>query len=198
MFTPVRKNVFRWETPWPVDNVNMVGHLILRNSKCILIDPPHVPGLVDSVKRLGDSVAIILTSQNHTRGTKYIASKTGATVYLPEQNPKAVEPSELLAVKEIGEFEKYGVGDLLGMKVFKDFYDFALLTEERELIVSDNARGTFDGKLVLYPEFNPPSPPNETIHREFKKLVQESGATSLLAGHGCDILGNLQELTTRL
>ena len=199
MLTPVRKNAFRWETPWPVSNLNMVGHLIVRDSRCVLFDPPTVPGLVDAVKKLGDSTVIILTSQNHTRGTKYIASKTGAKVYVPEMDERAVEPVELLAVKDIGEFEKYNVGDLLGMRVFKDFYDFALLTEEKELVVSDNVRGTADGRLVLFPESGePPGPPNETVHREVKKLVQESGATSLLAGHGYDILGNLQELAAKL
>lgn len=200
MFVPVRKNVFRWETPLPQKDLNMVGHLILKDSTSILIDPPHVPGLVESVKRLGDSVVIILTSQNHTRGTKYIASKTGATVYLPEQDPRAVDPKEALAVKEIGDFRKYGEGELLGMKVFKDFFDYALLTERRELIVSDNGTGTIDGKLLLYPEYMPDEPPNpnDTIHKEFKKLVQKSGAVSLLAGHGYDIHGNLQELAATL
>jgi hypothetical protein len=200
VLTPIRKNAFRWETPFPVKDLNMVGHLILRDSTCILFDPPCVPGLVDSVKRLGDNVAIILTSQNHTRGTKYIASKTGATVYIPEQDPRAVDPKELLAVKEIGEFQKYREGEVLGMKVFKDFYDFAILTDEKELVVSDNATGTADGRLLCYPEYTPDEPPepNATIHGEFKKLVQRSGATSLFAGHGYDIRGNLQELAARL
>lgn len=196
---PVRRNVFRWETPFPQNNQNLVGHLILSDSTCILVDPPCVPGLVESIRRLGHSFVIILTSQNHTRGTAYLASKTGAAVYIPEQDPRAVEPKEMLSVKEIEHFEKYGEGELLGMRVFKDFYDYALLTEEKELIVSDNGRGTSDGKLLLWPEFmDPAEPPNDTIHNEFKNLVQKSGAESLLAGHGFDIIGGLQELARGL
>lgn len=201
MFTPIRNNVFRWETPWPEGNVMLVGHQILKDTACILIDPPHVPGLIEALRRIGGQVAIILTTQNHTRGSKYIAFETGAKIYVPEQNPEAIEPGELVAVKVLSEFEKYSAGKVLGMKIFKDFEDFALLTEEKDLIVSDNARGTVDGKLALWPECNPhdpPYPPNEKVHREFKKLIQETGAVSLLAGHGYDIVGNLQELEKSL
>ncbi len=199
MLFPLRKGLFRWETQFPQNNQNLVGHIILKGSTCILVDPPYVQGLAESVKRLGDSFVIILTSQNHTRGTGYIASRTGAAVYIPDQDERAVDPRELISVKEIEKFEKYGEGELLGMKVFRDFYDFALLTEEKELIVSDNGRGSQDGKLLLWPEsMDPPEPPNETIHREFKELIRKSGATSLLAGHGYDIMENLQELAADL
>lgn len=199
MLNPIRKGLFSWETPFPQNNQNLVGHLIVEDSACILVDPPCVPGLIESVKRLGDPVTIILTSQNHTRGTGFIASKTEASVYLPEQEEGAIEPKELLAVKEIGEYKKYREGELLGMRVLKDFYDFALLTDAGELIVSDNARGSSDGKLLLWPEsMDPPGLPNETIHKEFKNLVQQSGASSLLSGHGYDIIGNLQGLARAL
>lgn len=201
MFSPVSRNVFRWETPWQEADLMMVGHLILKNSSCILVDPPYVSGLVESLKRLADSFSIVLTSQNHTRGTKYIASQIRVTIYVPEQEPDAIEPKELLSVKEIGSFEKYSEGSILGLKVLKDFADYALLTEEKELIVADNARGTASGKLVVWPECNPhdpPYPPNETIHREFKNIIQTTGAKSLLAGHGYDIIGNLQELAKDL
>lgn len=201
MFVPIRKDVFRWETPYPLNSQNLVGHIILRDSVCILVDPPHVPGLVEAVKRLCETTDIVLTSQNHLRGTAYIASMTGATVYVPEQDESAVEPGGLLALKTIGNYEKYVEGEVLGMKVFRDFYDFALLTPEGELIVSDNARGTPEGTLSLWPESMPdvpPNPPNENIHREFRQLVAESSATTLLSGHGCDIIGNLQELAEGL
>lgn len=199
MFTLIRNNVFRWETPFPQNNQNLVGHLILEDSKCILIDPPCVPGLVESVKRLGVPVSIILTSQNHTRGTAFIASKTGASVYLPEQDQRAVEPTEQLAVKEIKKFEKYTEGEILGLKAFKDFFDFALLTKAGELLVSDNARGSADGRLLLWPEsMDPPGPPEAKIHNEFKQLLKKTNAKSLLAGHGYDIIRNLQTLAEKL
>ena len=201
MFEPLTRNIFRWETPFPQNDQNLVGHLILRDSECILVDPPVVPGLVETVKRLGNRHSIVLTSQNHVRGTEYIASKTGATVYKPDQDQRAVDPRDLISVGEIKGAIKFGEGEVIGMKVMKDFYDFALITDDGVLLVSDNGRGTRDGKLVLWPEsmnFDPPEPPNETIHREFKDLVRKSGAQTLLAGHGYDIIGNLQELAEDL
>ncbi len=201
MFEPITRNVFRWETPFPLNDQNLVGHLIMRESECILIDPPVVPGLVETVKRLGTAHSIILTSQNHVRGTEYIASRTGATVYIPDQDQRAVDPRDQISIGEIKEAVKFGEGKVLGMKVLKDYYDFALVTEGGMLAVSDNGMGTVDGKLRLWPEsmnFDPPKPPNETIHREFKELVRKSGAHTLLAGHGYDIMGNLQELSDGL
>ena len=181
----------------------MFGHLFVRDSEIILIDPPLVPGLVESITRMGKPKAIILTAQNHIRGSKYIREKTGATVYVPDQDQRAVEPQDAQAVKEVDQFEKYstGTGNLLGFEVFKDFYDFALLTDHKELIIADNAKGSADGELLLYPEsvpHDPVHPANETIRREFKELVKKTGAVTLLAGHGYNIYGNLQDLADRL
>ena len=198
MFTPVRRDVFRWGTPDPEGDWNMFGHLFVRESEIILIDPPLVPGLVESITRMGKPKAIILTSQNHARGSRYIREKTGATVYVPDQNPKAVEPQDALAVKEIGEFETYSGGKLLGFEVFKDFNDFALLTDNKEIVIADNATGSADGRLLVYPEYvnhDPPYPPNETVLGEFKDLVKRTDAVTLLAGHGYNIYENLQDLT---
>ena len=202
MFSPVRKDVFRWGTPDPEGDWIMFGHLFVRDSQIILIDPPLIPGLIESITRMGKPKTIILTTQNHTRGSRHIREKTGATVYVPDQDPKAVEPQDALAAKEIGQFEKYtvGTGKLLGFEIFKDFYDFALLTDNKEIIIADNATGSADGRLLVYPEYvahDPPNPPNETVLREFKDLVKKTGAVTLLAGHGFNIYGNLQELADR-
>lgn len=200
MLSPVRRDVFRWGTPDPEGDWVMFGHLFARDSEIILIDPPLVPGLIQAISRIGKLSAIILTSQNHARGSKFIREKTGATVYVPDQDPRAVEPQDALAVKEIGQFEKYSTGKLLGFEVFKDFYDFALLTDNKEIIIADNAQGSADGRLLVYPEYvqhDPPNPPNETVLREFKDLVKKTGAVSLLAGHGYNIYGNLQDLASK-
>ena len=200
MFSPVRRDVFRWGTPDPEGDWMMFGHLFVRDSEIILIDPPLIPGLIESITRIGKPKAIILTSQNHTRGSKYIKEKTGATVYVPDQNPNAVEPQDALAVKEIGQFEKYNTGKLLGFEIFRDFNDFALLTDNKEIIIADNATGSADGKLLVFPEYiphDPPHPANATVLREFKDLVKKTGAVTLLAGHGYNIYGNLQDLANR-
>ncbi|MDA4127298.1 MAG: hypothetical protein OK452_08895 [Thaumarchaeota archaeon] len=202
MFSPVRSDVYRWGTPDPEADWMMFGHLFVRDSEIILIDPPYVPGLIESITRMGKPKAIILTSQNHARGSRYIREKTGATVYVPDQNPEAVEPQDALATKEIGQFEKYSAdtGKLLGFEIFKDFNDFALLTDQKEIIIADNVTGSADGRLLVYPEYvshDPPHPPNETVLRGFKDLVKKTGAVTLLAGHGQNIYGNLQDLANR-
>src|SRR3989442_7266892 len=200
MFSLVRRDVFRWGTPDPEGDWIMVGHLFVRDSEIILIDPPLIPGLIESITRVGKPKAIILTSQNHTTGSKYIKEKTGATGYVPYQNPNAVEPQDALAVKEIGQFEKYNTGKLLGFEIFRDFNDFALLTDNKEIIISDNATGSPDGKLLVFPEYiphDPPHPANATVRTEFKDLVKKTGAVTLLAGHGYNIYGNLQDLANR-
>jgi hypothetical protein len=92
MFSPVRRDVFRWGTPDPEGDWIMFGHLFVRDSEIILIDPPLIPGLIESISRIGKPKTIILTTQNHTRGSRHIREKTGATVYVPDQNPNAVEP----------------------------------------------------------------------------------------------------------
>jgi hypothetical protein len=43
-----------------------------------------------------------------------------------------------------------------------------------------------------------PALSDDTIHKEFKNLIKKTHATSLLAGRGFDILGNIQELAENL
>src|SRR5260370_444639 len=114
MFTPIREGVFRWSTPDPADDWMMVGHLLVRETGVVLVDPPMVPGLLEAAGRLGNLEAVLLTEQNHTRASRFIAKRAGIPVYLPETIPEAVEPSEAVKVKEIGDFEVYKTGSVRG------------------------------------------------------------------------------------
>ena len=76
MFTPVRKDVWRWGTPDPEGDWIMYGHLIVRDGKCVLIDPPLVPDLIESVDRIGKLEGVVLTTLDHTRGVKHICKET--------------------------------------------------------------------------------------------------------------------------
>lgn len=201
MFDIVRKEVFRWATPDPADDWMMVGHIMVRDSGCVLVDPPLVPGLVESVMKLGKLEAIILTTQNHTRGTRYTSSKTGASVYVPEQDENTIDPKELLALKAIGDFERYKVGRVLGLETFKFMDDYAILTDKKELFVGDNAVGNEKGEIVLAPEWFPGDskyPPDEKAHAAFKELVKKTGAMTLLSSHGTNVYGKLQEQANKL
>ncbi len=212
MFTPITEKVFRWSTPDPADDWLMVGHLFVRETGIVFVDPPMVPGLLAAARRLGKLEAVLLTEQNHTRASRFIAKRTGIPVYLPETIPDAVEPWEAVKVKEIGDFEVYKAGSVLGFQAYKFGDDYALLSDRKELLVGDNARGDDKGNVLIWPEWfarytpGPPYPSPEdfskefrdSLRKQFKDLVRSTGATSLLAGHEYDIIGTLQERASEL
>jgi glyoxylase-like metal-dependent hydrolase (beta-lactamase superfamily II) len=211
-FTPIREGVFRWSTPDPADDLMMVGHLFVRETGVVFVDPPMVPGLLEAASRLGKLEAVLLTEQNHTRGSRFIAKRAGIPVYLPETIPEAVEPWETARVKQIGDFEVYGAGTVLGFQAFKFGDDYALLSDRKELLVGDNARGDAEGNVLIFPEwFNlyTPGPPypapedfprefRDSLRKQFKDIVKTTGATTLLASHNFDMIGSLQTRTSGL
>ncbi|MDG7011343.1 MAG: hypothetical protein JRN57_04400 [Nitrososphaerota archaeon] len=190
----------------------MVGHLFVRESGVVFVDPPMVPGLLEAARRLGKLEAVLLTEQNHTRAARFIAKRTGVPVYIPESAPEAVEPWEAARVKEIGEPRVYRAGNVLGFRAYKFGEDYALLTDRKELLVGDNARGDDKGNVLIFPEWfdlytpGPPYPAAEDIPQgfrdklrsQFKEIVSATGATSLLASHDYDIVGTLQEGARKL
>ena len=212
MFTPVREGAYRWATPDPADDWMMVGHLFVRNTGVVFVDPPMVPGLLEAARRLGKLEAVLLTEQNHTRAAKFVAKRAGIPVYLPETIPDAVEPWEAIKVKEIGDFQTYKEGSVLGFQTHKFGEDYALLSDKKELVVGDNAQGDPKGNVLIFPEWfklYTPGPPysglenipasfRERLRKQFKEIVKTTGATSLLAGHGQDIIGTLQARANEL
>lgn len=212
LFTPIREGVFRWSTPDPAADWMMVGHLFVRETGVVFVDPPMVPGLLEAARRLGRLEAVLLTEQNHTRASRFIAKRAGIPVYLPETIPDAVEPWEAVRVKEIGDFEVYKAGSVLGFQAYKFGEDYALLSDRKELLVGDNARGDAKGNVLIFPEWfelytpGPPYPAVEDISKgfrdslkkQFKDIVKSTGATSLLASHEYDIIGGLQERASSL
>jgi len=212
MFTPIREGVFRWSTPDPADDWMLVGHLFVRDSGVVLVDPPMVPGLLEAARRLGKLEAVLLTEQNHTRASRFISKRAGIPVYLPETIPEAVETWETARVKQIGDFEIYKAGSVLGFQAYKFGDDYALLSDEREILVGDNARGDARGMVLIFPEWfklytpGPPYPDPEdfskesrdSLRKQFKEIVRATGATTLLASHDFDIIGDLQARANEL
>jgi len=204
MFTPIRDGVFSWSTPDPADDWMMVGHLFVRETGVVFVDPPMVPGLLQAAGRLGKPEAVLLTTQNHTRATGFMHKRAGIPAYLPEQDPNSIDPREVAKVKEIGGFETYKPGEILGFQAFKFGSENILLTEDKELLIGDIAMGDDEGNVVLWPDWYTPGPPYESYSKELsdsdrkeikealKDLVKRTKATSLLASHGYDILGSLQ------
>ena len=212
VFTSIREGALRWSTPDPADDWVMVGHLFVRETGVVFVDPPMVPGLLEAARRLGKPEAVLLTEQNHTRASSFISKRAGIPVYLPESIPEAVEPWEAARVKQIGDFQIYESGSVLGFRAHKFGEDYALLSDRKELLVGDNARGDAKGKVLIFPEWfklytpGPPYPAPEdvsqgfrdSLRKQFKELVKTTGATSLLAGHEHDVIGSLQERADEL
>ncbi len=210
LFTRIRRGAFSWSTPDPADDWMMVGHLFVRDTGIVFVDPPLIPGLIDAATKLGKPEAVLLTTQNHTRATAFMHKRTGIPAYLPEQDSNSVDPREAVKVKDIGDFESYKAGAILRFKAFKFGSEHVLLTEEKELLVGDIATGDSKGNVVLWPDWYTPGPPYESYSKElrdsdrreikdaFKDLVKSTGATSLLGSHGNDIIGNLQARATKL
>ena len=210
--TPIREGLFRWSTPDPADDWMMVGHLFVRDSGVVFVDPPNVPGLLEAAGRLGRPEAVLLTEQNHTRAANFISKRAGIPVYLPETVPEAVEPWEAARVKQVSEFQVYRAGSVLGFQAYKFGEDYALLSDRKELLVGDNARGDHEGNVLIFPEWfglytpGPPYPASEdvsqgfrdSLRRQFKDIVKTTGATSLLASHDYDIIGTLEERAVEL
>ena len=210
MFTTIREGVFSWSTPDPADDWMMVGHLFVRETGIVFVDPPLIPGLIDAAIKLGKLEAVLLTTQNHTRSTAFMSKRTGIPAYLPEQDPNSVDSREAAKVKDIGDFETYKAGNILGFQAYKFGSEHALITKEKELLLGDIAMGDSNGNVVLWPDWYTPGPPYDSYSRElkdsdrkeikeaFRDLVKRTGATSLFASHGCDIIGDLQAKTSEM
>jgi hypothetical protein len=213
MFTQIREGAFSWSTPDPADDWMMVGHLFVRDSGVVFVDPPMVPGLLEAASKLGKKLeAVLLTEQNHTRAARFISKRASVPVYVPESIPEAVEPWEAARVKQIEDYTIYRAGNVLGFQAYKFGEDYALLTDRKELLVGDNARGDAKGNVLIFPEWfklytpGPPYPTPEEFSKEwrdslsaqFKDIVKNTGATSLLASHNYDIIGSLQERTKEI
>ena len=209
LLTPVREGAFRWQTPDPADDWMMVGHLLVRESGVVFVDPPLIPGLVEAASKLGKPEAVLLTTQAHTRASNFISRRLNIPLYLPEQNQEAMDQWEIARVKAMEQFEVYRSGDVLGFKAHKFGEDYALLSDNKELLIGDNATGDKNGNVVLAPDWFPQGPPysgpeaysqrfRDALKKAFKEIVVSTGATSLLASHGYDVIGTLQAQASNL
>ena len=210
MLTPVREGAFRWSTPDPADDWMMVGHLFVRETGVVFVDPPLVPGLIESAAQLGKPEAVLLTTRNHTRAAGFMLKRAGIPAYLPEQDSNTIDPREVAKIKDIGDFKTYTAGSVLGFEAHKFGSEHVLLTTEKELLLGDIATGDEKGNVVLWPDWYTPGSPYDSYSKElsssdrgeikdaFKDLVKRTKATSLLASHGHDIYGSLQSKAEEL
>lgn len=208
MFFPVSRTIFRWSTPDPEDNWLMNGHLIISGENVILVDPPNVPGLTDAVSRLGKFESVILTTGDHIRGSDYFERRFNVQIYVPKQGEDEIDQTAASRIRNLKNLTMFDEGDKLpgGLtplrakvsrgKAAPSLDEVMLLTGTGELLAGDIAMGSWHGKLLTRNEFfyeTPDPTDNSACLATIAKVIRSSGARTLLASHGSDILDNLQE-----
>lgn len=199
MLTRMNDNIFRWWTPDPEEENLMAGHLVTTSDGFVLIDPPVVPGLGDFLERFGRAHAIILTTHDHTRGSRYLSDRFGAPILVPEQADEA-----RLAQGRVVPAGAYRDGQTLPggitarrVPVWVDqslYLDEMLLIRGDAALLGDVASGWLDGSIECCPEQFVPSPALAKVAASCRAL-RESVPTDvqlLLPGHNYPISGDWQ------
>lgn len=206
MFQPVLKDSFAWRTQDPEYDWEMVGHLLLRDGEILLIDPPYVHGIEKLLPLIGKPQAIILTTADHTRGSKYLSAKLKVPIYVPLQSDSiSVSPKKMYDGKGITNFEVYEEGTIFWLSarkvtVFRNnedelpYIDEMILTYDRTVITGDIAMGSPSGELLTIDEGFTVSPDDNLVRSSFnvvKDRLSDLHIENLLSSHGFDIVGNL-------
>ncbi len=211
MLIPIKKNIFAWTTPDPEDNWIMRGHILDQDGDLVIFDPPLVPGLTEAIKSLGNPVAVILTTLDHTRGCRYITRNLDTKLLIPSQPvSEALDPEKMIVEKKLAGYETYEEGEIGGLdltafrvtvpprsgKTVSYMDEMMLLDNRGNLFAGDIAMGTPEGKILTCPQGFMQDPPEDVYRSTFKaasSVIIRTGSTSLFAGHGDDLVGNLQE-----
>lgn len=83
MVSWIENDIGMWTTPDPEEEILMVGHIIRSEETYVLIDPPVIPGLPQYLSTIGRIETIILTTHDHTRGSRYLSDAFACPVYAP-------------------------------------------------------------------------------------------------------------------
>ena len=204
MFRPIEKDAFAWNVPDAEFGEIMVGHVLVGDNGYVIIDPPMMPGLVDSLRVFGDCLAVIILTPTHKRGGSIAAVQLSAPHYFPgfasESYPAHIEvPGKVF----------YNPGDLLplnlkvmeiqtGGPVFGDhpMHEMALMDETGRAFFADICHGSGREKLEIGPEGVIPGHTDEQISNGLEALAKAVPPTAVTGffGHGDDLVGNFGKL----
>ncbi len=207
MFTPVQPKVWRWETPDPEDHWVMVGHLIQEDDHVVLVDPPMVPKLTEALMVLGGVSAIVLTTHDHTRGSRHVSEVFSCPVYIPMQaNVERITQAGIKNMLLYDESTMLPAGlracrCRVELPMWQDpshpyLDEMMLVTPTGAVACGDIVMGSADADCRLYgcPEgLNDPADLQKVFAslNTFKRVLP-SAVHTLLASHGVDIVGELQ------
>lgn len=136
----------------------MVGHVVKEDDGLILVDPPVRPGLPHLLASYGAVRAIILTTHDHTRGSRYLSDWFGCPIYVPAQADR-----DRLHYGRVVQAKTYedGMGlpgNLVARRMVvtlvgdRPYMDEMILQRKDALLIGDLAAGNPDGTLAVSPE----------------------------------------------
>ena len=209
MFIPVMENNFAWRTQDPEYDWDMVGHLLIKNGSILLIDPPYVHGIEQAVTFMGKPEAIIITTADHTRGSRYLSYKLKIPLYVPDQGDSiSVSPGEIYREKKIANYKAYNEGPIFWLnakrvKVYRKKEDkvpyideMILADNDGNIFTGDIAMGSSSCELLTCNEGFTDEPDTMLVKSSFESLknaTKELNKNNLISSHGTDIVGNLDE-----
>lgn len=209
MFTQIFPDLFRWETQDPEYDWMMVGHLLRRDGELLIVDPPYIHGLEEAIKFVGNPQAIILTTADHTRGSRYLSNKLKLPIYVPIQDDSlSVSPDKQYASKRIVNYISYSEGSFFWLsarrvKVYMKPEDkvpyideMILMDNSRNMITGDIAMGSATGNLLTVDEGFTTKPRNSLVKASYETMIstlKDLEPMNLIAGHGYDLLGDLKK-----
>ncbi|MHB1956179.1 MAG: MBL fold metallo-hydrolase [Sulfobacillus sp.] len=206
MITWITRAIGQWSTPDPEEELMMVGHVIKAEEGLVLVDPPVVPGLPRMLASFGAVRAIILTTHDHTRGSRYLSDLLGCPIYVPAQ----AERSRL----EVGRIDQplwyedamVLPGDLVARRIVvtlsggRSYMDEMMLQAKGVLFMGDLVAGNPDGTLAVCPE---QFPGVDQLEQKTDAVARALlGCTGfmprlVLSGHGYPFSGDWQDALTK-
>lgn len=207
MFEPVTRNIYRWTVTDPEYGEQMVGHLLMKDDSIVLVDPPAIPRLIESVKVLGTLKAVIMTTYSHRRGCAHISQTLNAELLIPDIRETGITHAEdTLERLGLGSGKKYGEETELPLGIRAHLLMAELgpnrlalgemALEFGKFIIVGDAAWEHNGKLNIFPTgimADEGGKRAAAIASELWSIVQETGSTGLLSGHGEDLKSGLQE-----
>ncbi len=199
MITWITDTLGRWATPDPEEEIWMVGHLIKNQDGLVLVDPPVVPGLPQLLTGMGLVRAIVLTTPDHTRGSRYLSEVLSCPIYAPGHADR-----DRLKVGRVESPEWYEDGmELPGhlraqravvkLPNGRAYMDEMMLQRQDALLVGDLLAGNPDGSLAVCPEQFPGVSGVDEKTRAVAQAILEkvtSPPPLILTGHGWPYAGN--------
>lgn len=208
MITWITDTIGQWTTPDPEEELIMVGHVIKGDKGLVLVDPPVLPGLPRMLESMGAVQAIILTTHDHSRGSRYLSDLWGCPIYAPVHADRSRLQIGRVAEPEWYEDAMTLPGGLVAHRVVvtlagnQRYMDEMLLQSNDILFIGDLAAGNPDGTLAVCPEQFPGvgslDQKTEAVARALMGRIVIPPRL-VLAGHGWPFSGSWQaELAKRL